>query len=220
VFSRSHKVSLARNAAEAQQVLVQTRVDLVLLDVMMPGKDGLTLLKDMQSMYPEVPVIMVSASDVRPAGRGSDQGRPAIFVTKPFDVDQISADRCESPAAQRLQRNVEVLKTEVSTEYPSSKLSARPSRSTRPWNMPQSRRDGLDGPDLTAKPARARNLSRARSTPGAAAARNRSCQCTARPCRRRLWRANSSATRRAHSPVRIARNRADSISPGQARSFR
>jgi DNA-binding NtrC family response regulator len=122
VFSRTYKISVARNAEEAQQALSQTRADIVLLDVMMPGKDGLALLKDIQSLYPELPVIMVSAStSVQPVVQAIKVGA-CDFVTKPFDVDQIRLTVARALQNSALQRNVEVLKTEVSSEYPTERI--------------------------------------------------------------------------------------------------
>lgn len=62
VFEKQYRLSLAPSAEEATRLLSEERADLVLLDVMMPDKDGLTLLREIQSMYPDTPVIMVSAS--------------------------------------------------------------------------------------------------------------------------------------------------------------
>src|SRR5581483_7511348 len=56
-----HQVRLAVNAGEARQVRNRSRPDLVLLDIWMPGTDGITLLKEWAANgQPEVPVVMMS----------------------------------------------------------------------------------------------------------------------------------------------------------------
>jgi DNA-binding NarL/FixJ family response regulator len=53
----------AAGAAEAMQVMEADPVDIALVDVRMPDTDGLDLLHDMKSKWPEVPVIMLTTFD-------------------------------------------------------------------------------------------------------------------------------------------------------------
>jgi DNA-binding response OmpR family regulator len=80
-------VYTAADAEEALQRIQKTRIDLILLDLMMPGMSGLELLKILRSKYPPVqlPVIMVSALNE------SNQIVVALtfgandYITKPID---------------------------------------------------------------------------------------------------------------------------------------
>jgi len=118
IFSRDYELSIAASAAEATQRLSQKRADLVLLDVVMPDKDGLALLNDIQGLYPDVPVVMVSAStSVQPVIQAIRLGAHD-FVTKPFDVEAIRHTVARALESSALQRQVKVLQTEVSREYP------------------------------------------------------------------------------------------------------
>ena len=54
------KVTVARDAKEMRQVLDGTKPDIIVLDVMMPGEDGLTLCRELRSRS-NVPVIMLTA---------------------------------------------------------------------------------------------------------------------------------------------------------------
>ena len=88
-FSRHYQTLLAENAAAANRLLAQQRVDIVLLDVLMPEKDGVTLLKEIHEHYPDMPCVMVSASaNVRPVVEAMKAGAHD-FVIKPFDVEEI-----------------------------------------------------------------------------------------------------------------------------------
>ena len=63
-----YQLNAAENGLQVFDVLESVTPDLILLDVMMPDRDGIALLKDIQEMYPDVPVVMVSAStSMRPS---------------------------------------------------------------------------------------------------------------------------------------------------------
>jgi class 3 adenylate cyclase/ActR/RegA family two-component response regulator len=82
-----HRVQLAENGAEALELLRSRRVDLVLLDVMMPQVDGYEVLRQLKSdeALHDIPVLMISAVDeiesvVRCIELGAED-----YLPKPFD---------------------------------------------------------------------------------------------------------------------------------------
>ncbi|MFZ0747640.1 MAG: response regulator transcription factor [Terracidiphilus sp.] len=58
-FSGAH-FSEAANGAEVLTELIKCRHDVLLLDINMPGRSGMEVLKDVKFTYPGLPVIMVS----------------------------------------------------------------------------------------------------------------------------------------------------------------
>ena len=65
--------------------------DLVILDLLLPGLDGLTVLRELQREQPELPVVIVSArSDLETKLRGLDFGA-CDYVSKPFSLDELIA---------------------------------------------------------------------------------------------------------------------------------
>lgn len=82
-----YEVDEAGDGLQALEILARRRFDLVLSDIIMPRMDGLKLLKRLQSVAPEMPVMIMtsylsgSASSV-PAGA-------AEFIRKPFIVDDL-----------------------------------------------------------------------------------------------------------------------------------
>jgi len=68
----------AGSAAGAMEGIMRLKPDMVLLDLNLPDKDGLELLKDIQSLHPRLPVLAVSMQDeafyamrvLRAGGRG------------------------------------------------------------------------------------------------------------------------------------------------------
>lgn len=65
--------------------------DLVLLDAMLPGMDGFTLLRQLRSSGCTVPVLMLTArSEVSDRVRGLDSGAD-YYLTKPFETEELLA---------------------------------------------------------------------------------------------------------------------------------
>ncbi len=63
--------------------------DVVLLDLKMPGMDGLEVLTRLKSMYPTLPVIMMSAHGKGSTGNEAAQRGALSFLDKPFDSDDL-----------------------------------------------------------------------------------------------------------------------------------
>lgn len=82
------KVSLAEDAAAARRCLARKNIDLVLLDIMMPGEDGLSLCLDL-SVKKHPPVILLTARSDEPDrvlgfATGADD-----YVVKPFSPREL-----------------------------------------------------------------------------------------------------------------------------------
>ena len=60
IFTPNYEVTLANGVDEALERLKQKRIDLIFADLIMPKKDGLALLSEVQDRCPGIPVIMVS----------------------------------------------------------------------------------------------------------------------------------------------------------------
>ncbi len=85
-----YQVHTAANAEDALQLVQQRSVDLALLDIGLPGKDGLDALHELKARY-EMPVIFLTArrrelDEVVGLESGADD-----YITKPFDVDVLLA---------------------------------------------------------------------------------------------------------------------------------
>jgi two-component system, OmpR family, response regulator len=84
-------VSSARSGREAVEQVRDVRPDLVVLDVLMPGVDGLSVLRQLRGNGVDVPVLFLTAKDAhedRVAGLtlGADD-----YVTKPFSLAEVIA---------------------------------------------------------------------------------------------------------------------------------
>ncbi|MBP0970407.1 MAG: response regulator transcription factor [Oscillospiraceae bacterium] len=85
--AEGYTVSAAYSGTEAAMILTQTKPDLVLLDLMLPGLSGEALLPKIR----EIPVIVVSAKADIADKVGLLRGGAADYITKPFEMQELLA---------------------------------------------------------------------------------------------------------------------------------
>jgi two-component system response regulator QseB len=84
-------VDWAQDGRSAELALEAERYDCVLLDLGLPKKDGLELLRDLRARRDPVPVVVITARDAVPERiKGLDAGADDYLV-KPFDLDELAA---------------------------------------------------------------------------------------------------------------------------------
>lgn len=84
-------VDWLRDGTRAHAALSAGHYDLVLLDLGLPGKDGLTILRGLRTRGKTTPVIVVTARDaVESRIAGLDAGADD-YIVKPFDLDELAA---------------------------------------------------------------------------------------------------------------------------------
>jgi DNA-binding response OmpR family regulator len=81
----------ARDGQEGLRLAETTRFDLVILDLLLPRLDGLSVLRLLDEKQPEVPVVIVSArADLATKLHGFGLGA-RDYLTKPFSFDELLA---------------------------------------------------------------------------------------------------------------------------------
>jgi len=97
-----YALHFAYSAEEALQMLadgIRAQLIVILLDINMPGMDGLSLLGEVKKSRPEMPVMMVTAyGDDERRRRASEYGA-AEFLTKPVDFAFLKAELRRLPTA-------------------------------------------------------------------------------------------------------------------------
>jgi two-component system response regulator (stage 0 sporulation protein F) len=79
----------ASNGKSALEIVREQSPDLVLLDMKIPGMDGLEILKHIKKMDPSIKVIMMTAyGELDMIKEATDLGALTHF-TKPFDIDEL-----------------------------------------------------------------------------------------------------------------------------------
>jgi len=91
-LGHEYRVLVADNAVDALSMIYHERVSVLLLDVAMPGIDGLELCRTVRSIpqFQNLPIIMLTARD---GAFDKVQGRLAgatEYLTKPFDAQELS----------------------------------------------------------------------------------------------------------------------------------
>jgi len=81
----------AANGVQALEIVTKHQPDLVLLDMKIPGMDGIEILKRMKVIEPEIRVIIMTAyGELDMIQEAKDLGALTHFA-KPFDIDDIRA---------------------------------------------------------------------------------------------------------------------------------
>jgi two-component system response regulator AtoC len=110
VSRQGYDVSAAAGGEEALRLLDEVRPDLITLDVVLPGMDGLETLKQLKQRLPDVPVIMLS---------GHGQARTIVeamklgasdFLRKPFELEELELAFQKALEKRALRAEVEQLR--------------------------------------------------------------------------------------------------------------
>lgn len=89
--AEGYDVSLAADGISGERLALSPETDLVVLDRMLPGKDGIDVLAAIHRSRPALPVIMLTArGEVTDRVEGLDLGA-TDYVTKPFSFDELLA---------------------------------------------------------------------------------------------------------------------------------
>lgn len=106
LIAQSWRVEEASDGPEALEFLRRNKVDLIVLDLGLPGLDGLDVIRRLRDAGNVTPIIVLSS-------RGDEKGKVAAldlgaddYVTKPFGVEELAA-RIRAALRHRLQQEGE-----------------------------------------------------------------------------------------------------------------
>jgi DNA-binding NtrC family response regulator len=125
---QGNEVLTAGNADEALQLAAARTLDLVLTDLRMPGKDGLTLLDGLRSINPGVPVIVMTAFGTIATAVDAMKRGAADYLTKPIDLDELEVLVARSLEHRALVSENESLRELVASRYRLSGLETANAR--------------------------------------------------------------------------------------------
>lgn len=89
LVKKAYEVTIAFSAAEARLAIKKESFDLILTDLRLPDSDGIGLMSEFKTAFPEIPVILMTGySDVNTAVKAIKNGA-ADYISKPFNPDEV-----------------------------------------------------------------------------------------------------------------------------------
>lgn len=86
-----HAVDVSHDGDEAADLAATEPYDAIVLDLQLPGRDGLMILRELRKKGKATPVLVLTARDtVKDRVRGLDEGADD-YLTKPFALDELRA---------------------------------------------------------------------------------------------------------------------------------
>jgi two-component system, NtrC family, nitrogen regulation response regulator GlnG len=113
----NYQVGLASDGPSGLQVAEDPGVDLVLLDVRLPGRDGLEVLREIRKRRPDLPVIMMTAYGTLQVAVEAMKLGAYDYIGKPFDMDEVLLVVEKALEAQALVREVARLRQIVEEPF-------------------------------------------------------------------------------------------------------
>jgi len=89
--AEGYSVACAHDGDDGERQALGSTVDLVVLDLMLPGRDGLSVLRSIRREKPTLPVIVLTARDAVEDKVAGLDGGATDYVTKPFAFDELTA---------------------------------------------------------------------------------------------------------------------------------
>ncbi len=81
--------TLAMDGKEALDLFRREEFDICILDIMMPGIDGITLAKEIRKAKPEIPVIFLTAKNLKEDIIEGFRSGADDYITKPFSMEEL-----------------------------------------------------------------------------------------------------------------------------------
>lgn len=89
--ARGYTVTSAADGPSGVELATKLEVDVVLLDLVLPGKHGLKVLEEVRTAKPRLPVIALTALDDAGSRVGGLDAGADDYITKPFAIEELEA---------------------------------------------------------------------------------------------------------------------------------
>jgi DNA-binding NtrC family response regulator len=111
-----YRIAEADSAEAARTTIPIEKPDLILLDVVMPGQDGISFLKSLREEGNEVPVLIVSALDTAKTAVEALRVGAADYLVKGFELDELRQRVANLLKLTGLEKENSALKSQLATE--------------------------------------------------------------------------------------------------------
>ena len=103
-----YEVHTAENGQEAINFISQNKVDIVTLDLNMPGLPGIEVLKEIKRIQPDIEVMIVTGYGTLCNAQETTRYGAGDFISKPFNVAEIIAIVSKAFERRRYKTKIEV----------------------------------------------------------------------------------------------------------------
>ncbi len=117
VLEPNYEVLQAADANEGLELFKKETPHLVLLDVILPGMDGLAVLEKMRTEDKSIPVIMLTGTKAVKTAVDAMKLGAADYISKPFEIDELRIIIGKALDNQDLEREVRLLRAQVVNRY-------------------------------------------------------------------------------------------------------
>lgn len=90
ILENDYDLVFAVNGQDVLLYLKEKTPDLIIMDIKMPKMSGLTALKEIKKIKPDLPVLIVTGYDSVETATVAIQSGAADYIVKPFEPEQIS----------------------------------------------------------------------------------------------------------------------------------
>ena len=84
-----HHITVVHDLPDTLKAIKDHHFDIAFMDIMMPGKDGVEVLKEVKAVAPELPVVMMSGYSMDEKRRQARHLGAVDCLKKPFEVEDI-----------------------------------------------------------------------------------------------------------------------------------
>ncbi len=89
IFKGEHQILLAKDGEECLMLVRKEKPSIILLDVKLPGMNGIEVLQKVKEIHPDIPIIVVSAAGSHKTVIDALKLGAVDFISKPLDVLQV-----------------------------------------------------------------------------------------------------------------------------------
>lgn len=115
--AKEYDVRTATSGEACLKIIGEELPDLILLDIQMPGIDGIETLKRLRDIEPRIPVVMMSAHATIEKAVQSMKLGAYDFITKPFASDRLLVTVKNALMTSSLQKEINELRSELRSKY-------------------------------------------------------------------------------------------------------
>jgi DNA-binding NtrC family response regulator len=123
--THAYAVESAANVQEALEKLSASDFTLAMVDMKMPGSDGITLISEIRERWPSVDVIMITGYGTIKGAVEAMRCGACDYITKPFEPDDILLATQKVLERRRLLDEIEYLRKQLSDRYTFANMVSR-----------------------------------------------------------------------------------------------